>query len=299
MPIIKSLEEFYSHKFDNAPALPPVGTGDFGVFCLATGNSGASPAPYALYDFYKIMLIRGKHRCHFADKSINMDGSTLLFFNPSIPYRFERLEQNATGFFCLFKDPFYTESLRNGIHDLPMFKRGERQVYALNEQQDHEVTILFEKMLNELGSDYRFKYDLLRNLVSELIHLALKVEPSEQLYYHPDTNARITSIFTELLERQFPIEMPGQNIILRSASDFAKKLAVHVNHLNRAVRLTTGKTTTTHIAERLVAEATALLKHSDWNISEISYSLGFVQPAHFTYFFKKHTHTTPTAIRLV
>jgi AraC family transcriptional regulator, transcriptional activator of pobA len=35
--------------------------------------------PYARYDFYKIMLIRGRHRCHYADKSIEFDGCTLLF----------------------------------------------------------------------------------------------------------------------------------------------------------------------------------------------------------------------------
>ncbi len=113
------------------------------------------------------------------------------------------------------------------------------------------------------------------------MHYAMKMEPSENIYPHPNTNARITSIFTELLQRQFPITSPEDCIYLRTAGDFANKLSVHVNHLNRAVRLTTGKTTTTHITERLIAEAIALLKHTNWNIAEIGYSLGFAQPSHF------------------
>ncbi|RAV27765.1 helix-turn-helix domain-containing protein [Sinomicrobium soli] len=299
MPETKNIEAFYTHKFDKTPTLPPVGAGDFNVFQLSDINGSRSQAPYVRYNFYKIMLIRGKHRCHYADKSIAIDGSTLLFFNPAVPYQFERLDKKATGFFCLFKESFFTESHRNGIHDLPIFLPGGKPAYRLNEKQDREVATLFEKMVVENRSDYRFKYDLLRNQVSELIHYAMKMQPEEQQYQHPDANARITAIFTELLESQFPIASPEQGIRMRSAGDFAERLSVHINHLNRAVRLTTGKTTTDHIAERLVAEAMALLKHTDWNVSEISYCLGFTQPAHFTYFFKKHTHTTPTSVRLV
>lgn len=295
----KNLEAFYTHKFDDTPILPPIGAGNFNAFRLSDSNGGRSQAPYARYDFYKIMLIRGRHRCHYADKSIAIEGNTLLFFNPAVPYQFERLDKKATGFFCLFKESFFTENHRNGIHDLPIFLRGRTPVYRLNEKQDQEVTALFEKIIEENRSDYRFKYDLLRNQVAELIHYAMKMESEEQGYQHPDSNARITSIFMELLESQFPIASPEQCVSMRSAGDFARRLSVHINHLNRAVRLTTGKTTTAHIAERLVSEATALLKHTDWNVSEISYCLGFAQPAHFTYFFKKHAQTTPTSVRLV
>ncbi|MES2486305.1 MAG: AraC family transcriptional regulator, partial [Bacteroidota bacterium] len=83
-------------------------------------------------------------------------------------------------------------------------------------------------------------------------------------YSHPDASSRITAVFNELLERQFPIESPLQRLSMRSATDYAESLSVHVNHLNRAIKTTTGKTTTTLISERLTAEAIALLKHTDW-----------------------------------
>ncbi|MES1160150.1 MAG: helix-turn-helix transcriptional regulator, partial [Bacteroidota bacterium] len=75
--------------------------------------------------------------------------------------------------------------------------------------------------------------------------------------------------------------------------------SVHVNHLNRAVKQVTGKTTTEHIADRMLSEAKALLKFTDWNISMISYCLGFEEPAHFSHFFRKQTSLTPTAFRIV
>ena len=58
-----------------------------------------------------------------------------------------------------------------------------------------------------------------------------------------DASQRISTLFVELLERQFPIDENHTEIHLRSPSDFAHQLNVHVNHLNRAVKKTIGKTT--------------------------------------------------------
>lgn len=299
MTIIKNLKAFYTHKFKNIPPLSPVGAGDFNVFRLTDSIGNTLPAPYSRYDFFKIMLIRGEHRCHYGDKTIVLNGSTLLFFNPAIPYQFERIDTCPKGFFCVFKESFFTESYRNGILNLPMFTSGGKSMYKLNKRQEKEIVDLYKKMLNEININYTYKYDLLRNYVSELIHFAMKIQPNEQLYHQQDANVRISSLFINMLERQFPIESPQDHIKMRSAKDFAEKIGLHVNHLNRAVRLATGKTTTTHISEHMVTEATALLKHTDWNISEISYCLGFSDQSHFSYFFKKHTKVTPISIRRI
>ncbi|RFZ84289.1 AraC family transcriptional regulator [Mucilaginibacter terrenus] len=296
----ETIEEFYQHKFNWMPANLSQDIGHFNVFktedCFLPD---AKPVQYSRRDFYKISLSRGGGIVHYADKSIELTGPTLIFFNPVVPYTFEYTSDIRSGYFCIFKESFFTEMLRNNINELPMFMPGGNPVYALNDEQHSYATQVFEKMQGEIGSEYRFKYDLLRNYVTELIHYALKIQPTETIYPHPDANSRITSIFTELLERQFPIETPSQRFRLRSAKDFAEQLSVHVNHLNRAIRQTTGKTTTDHIMERLASEAKALLRHTNWNVSEISYSLGFEEPAHFNNFFKKQTSVTPSAFRVV
>lgn len=61
----------------------------------------------------------------------------------------------------------------------------------------------------------------------------------------------------------------------------------------------TGKTTTQLIAGRLGQEAHALLRHTSWNVAEISYCLGFEEAAHFSNFFRKHLGVTPSAVRAV
>lgn len=300
MPKTETLEEFYQHKFNHLPDELQANIGQMNVFrleeCLAPN---ASPVQYSRRDFYKISLIRGRNVYHYADKSIEIDGPTLLFFNPQVPYTWQPLAEDTTGYFCIFRDAFFAGRFGADLTDLPVFRPAGKPAYPLTADQDREVSALYEKMLAELNSAYTFKYELLRTYASELIHYALKLRPAETLYQHPDARARLTAIFIELLERQFPIESPGQRFALRSAGDFAQQLSVHVNHLNRCVRDTTGKTTTEHIAERLSGEAKALLRHTDWNIAEIGYSLGFDEPAHFNYFFKKRTGMAPSAFRRV
>ena len=102
----------------------------------------------------------------------------------------------------------------------------------------------------------------------------------------------------ELLERQFPLTTPQQRVPLRTAKDFADHLAVHVNHLNKVLKETTGRTTSDLLAGRLVQEAQVLLKQTNWTISEIADGLGFADVAHFSHFFKRQTSLAPAAYRL-
>ena len=104
-------------------------------------------------------------------------------------------------------------------------------------------------------------------------------------------------MFLELLERQFPIDDAHHRINFRSASDFANQMAIHVNHLNRAVKETSQKTTTQIIAERILQESKILLKHSAWSVSEVAYALGFTEVTHFNNFFKKHVQVSPLKFR--
>lgn len=138
-------------------------------------------------------------------------------------------------------------------------------------------------MLVEQDTNYAFKDELIRNHINLIIHEALKMEPSENFAKNRNAAERITAVFLELLERQFPIESVERPLELKTAQDFASSLSVHVNYLNSAVKEVTGKSTTTLIGDRIIHEATALLQHTDWNISDIAYALGLnIQPTLIT-----------------
>ncbi len=293
-----NLPEFNEQHFQEPIDNRPLDRRQFKVFRLEEALTRARPVHYSRRDYYKITLLsRGCNLYHYADKSIEANGPTLLFFNPQVPYTWQPLMEDTTGFFCLFRQEFFQGWGKPLLTELPLFQPRGSPTYPLTTGQEGEVSALFEKMLRELDSDYVFKYDLIRHYTAEIMHHALKLQPAETLHQHSDAKWRLTTVFLELLERQFPIESPARRFTLRSARDFAWQLAVHINHLNQCVRDSTGQTTTEHIAARLTSEAKALLRHTDWNIAEIGYSLGFDEPAHFNYFFKKHTGLAPSVFR--
>jgi AraC-like DNA-binding protein len=126
----------------------------------------------------------------------------------------------------------------------------------------------------------------------------MKIQPAAKFdKQNINASRRISTLFMELLERQFPVDENHQKINLRSASDFASQLNVHVNHLNRALKETTNKTTSQIITDRVLQESKILLKHSKWNVSEIAFALGFTEVTHFNNFFKKHVELSPLKFR--
>lgn len=255
--------------------------------------------PYNRRAYYKISLISGRNRAEYADKTIDIEKNALLFATPRIPYHWLPQDMNQSDYFCIFTDEFLVQTKSGVVLDeLPIFRTGGYPVFQLSEEEVGDIEFIFKKMAKELSSDYVYKYDLIRNYVLELIHYGQKLQPATALYPTHNASARVSSLFIELLERQFPIESPRQKISLRTAKDYAERLAVHVNHLNKVLKENIGKTTTDLIGSRIVQEAKILLKQTDWNISEIAYCLGFEEVAHFSNFFRKQTSLSPMAFRV-
>jgi AraC-like DNA-binding protein len=254
---------------------------------------------YSRKDFYKICLTTGNSIIHYADRSFVMDGTILFFGNPHIPYSWETISRANKGYSVLFSEDFLKLSDRSeSLQQSPLFKIGGTPILNITDKQREYLSSIFRKMIDEQKTDYAFKDDLIRNYINLIIHEALKLQPSENYDTHKNAASRITSVFLELLERQFPIESTERPLQLRAAQDFAKNLSVHVNHLNRAVKEVTGKSTTAHISERIITEARALLQHTDWTVSEIAYALGFEYPTYFNNYFKRMTGTVPSVLRV-
>jgi AraC-like DNA-binding protein len=253
--------------------------------------------PYSRRDYYKIWVTLGHGKIHYATRSVDMTEPALIFSNPLVPYSYESAGVHA-GYMCIFTEDFLKEKTRNdSLQESPLFKIGNNAVFFLGDDELKLVCDHYEKMLAELRTAYVYRYDLIRNYVNLLIHQGLKMAPAVSAIKHHNASERIASLFLELLERQFPIDSMEHALRLKKASHYAESLSVHVNHLNHVVREVTGKSTTMHIAERVIIEAKALLKHTDLTIAEIAYCLGFEYPNYFNNFFKKNTGLTPLALR--
>lgn len=293
----QDLQSFCDENAHWLPAGLKNGLGQFNVFSMNDlSSNNIDCMSYSRRDFYKISLISGHTKFYYADRSVEFEKTALLFANPQIPYSWEVKAENPTGFFCIFTEAFFSQL--SNIDNYPVFKPGDNPIFVLADDKVEDVTRIYHKMMEEINSDFTFKYDVLRTLVLELVYSALKMQPATSYQYNnSNASLRVASLFTELLERQFPIESVSQSMKFRAPVEFARQLSVHVNHLNRSLKEITGKTTSQLIRERVIREAKALLMHTDWNISEIASCLGFEELAHFINYFRKDTLMSPKAFR--
>ena len=297
MDQIERIEDFYKRKYGWIPEIVKKEIGHFNVFRAEpfTDNK-PRPVPYKRRDFFKITLIIGDNKIYYADKVVEIKKQALVFTNPFIPYSIDDLRKIKDGYFCIFNQSFFHQF--GNLDQYEVFQPNGTHVFDLSDEQLDKVTNVYERMFEEIDSEYIHKYDVLRNLTFELLHFAMKTKPSINLEKKQlNASRRISTMFMELLERQFPIDDSHPKVKLRTASDFSNQLAVHVNHLNRSLKETASKTTTQIIAERILQESKVLLKQSEWHVSEIAYALGFTEVTHFNNFFKKYTQLSPTRFR--
>ena len=296
MPKVIALQTFYN-AIDKSPNFIKDEIGHFNIFkiedILLPKNRKGS---YSRRNFFKVSLITGQNILHYADQSIEINGSALVFTNPLIPYLWEKVSEQQEGYICVFSETFFNRY--GNIKEYPVFQNPSKAIIPLSKKEMDKYLPIFSKMFHEIQSDYIYKYDLLRNLLLEVVHEAQKAQPA--IGNAPSTSnaaERIAGLFIELLERQFPIELNNQVLQLKAPSDYAKQLNIHVNHLNKALKEVTHQTTTQLIDSRIIEEAKILLRSTTWSISDIAFSLGFEEPNHFSYFFKVRTKSTPKQFR--
>jgi len=246
-------------------------------------------------DYYKMGLVSGEMTIAYGDQILELQDTVLFFVNPKVPRSVVRRSVGTTGYACIFSETFIkrTEILKSS----PLFQAGDTPVIRLNTEEAAFMRGIFQKMLAVHNGDYPYKGELIRSCIELIIQEALRIQPSQNVPLYQNGATRITHLFLDLLEKQFPIERSTDPLRLRTPQDFASGLAVHVNYLNRSVKEVTGKPTSVHVAERITAEAKALLQHTDWSVADIAYALGFEYPTYFNNYFKRVTGSTPNFFR--
>lgn len=82
-----------------------------------------------------------------------------------------------------------------------------------------------------------------------------------------------------------------------SASEYAEKLNVTVDYLNKSVKSATGKSVSDWIEDSTMLSAKMMLRNTDLSISEIASELGILDQSYFTRRFKLHEKMSPTEYR--
>ena len=168
----ETLEDFYRrHPVENQKTFSPhnAGQGHFNVF--SRKNWCKEKTPFGRRDFYKIALVIGTGTMHYENSEVYINKPALVFASPVVPSAWEPESLNQEGGFCLFTEAFIeSREHKSALIDFPLFKIDGNHIVFLNEEQLAFISATMNKMIEEMQSDYAYKFDLLRNYLRILMH---------------------------------------------------------------------------------------------------------------------------------
>lgn len=246
-------------------------------------------------EFYRIGLtIRGSCDVQLGLEHYQHRPGTVNCTFPNQLFSKSNISGDAFGYYILF-NPNFLDTLiaENRIaEEFPFFSYAGIPFFQLEPPVVQRLEELIGKINGELQENKPEK-DKAIQLYLYLILLEIKRSYCCQglgLYTDmPETTAFVIK-FKKLVQ-QYYLEK-------QQVADYAELLHVTPNHLNRTVKEISGRTASDHIAEMLLQEAKALLKHTDLSIAEIAYRLQFSEPSSFSRFFKKTTNQTAQDYRV-
>lgn len=250
-------------------------------------------------EFFKVLLItKGTGVFTLGLSTYYIEEPTLLFIHPNDIISWKNLSEESGGFYVLFKRTFIHKNppLKAVIDKFGLFSEKEKSVIRLMDSEVPLICQYFEKMQEEEISAGNFAEDSIQAYLQLLLIQSMKVAR----YPKPDNvNEDYNRLhqFFDLLELASSGINFNNPIRIKTAKEFANKLGMHPNYLNALLKKHTGQNASTHIRNRLLDEAKALLIQTDWTLQDIGYSIGFAEQPNFNLFFKKNTGVTPTEFR--
>lgn len=250
-------------------------------------------------DFYKVLFIsKGSGVFTMGLNTYYIDEPTVLYIHPNDIISWKNLSDEPAGYYVLFKKEFINSfpNLKSTIDKFALYTDKSKSVIRLSESEVPVINNLFIKMQEEEDTNGTYKEDAIQAYIQLLMVESMKVGK----YPKPDA---VTEEFSQihhffnLLEKETSNINYNSPIRIRTAKEFAADLAIHPNYLNELLKKHTGQNASTHIRNRLLDEAKVLLLQTDWNLNNISYSMGFSDQPNFSFFFKKNTGLTPAAFR--
>jgi AraC-like DNA-binding protein len=129
----------------------------------------------------------------------------------------------------------------------------------------------------------------------------LKIKEAFWSDYNPiedgNKSSHIVKTFKKDLETHYRQLVQDKADKVYRLQNYASLQSLHPNYLSNVIKMKTGKTVSTWIAEKTIAEAKSLLQNSTTPIKQIASLLGFTEPTHFSNYFKKNTNTSPAFYR--
>lgn len=261
-----------------------------------------SMTPHRLDKYMIFMNIEGESIHTIGDEQYLVKENTLCFVSPEMIRSWKGETELQNGFVVMFSDVFFYQGCadKKFLEEFPLFQLGGTPLLNLSIDEANEYMSIFKMMHKEYRNKNEYSSAILRSQLQLFIHKANAKFRTSTTFENEKFSAsiRLVKSFKKLFTTDFMVLGQGKAILHKNIAEYADALGVTQNHLNDTVKQVTGRSAGQLIRYHLALHATSCLMHSEQNISEIAYKLGFEDPAYFARFYKNQTGKSPTEFRL-
>ncbi|MEM6963515.1 MAG: AraC family transcriptional regulator [Bacteroidota bacterium] len=254
--------------------------------------SGQKDVPHR-HDYYTIMLIQSAKGKHIVDYQ------TFLFSNYEIHFvspgqiHIVDLEEKPQGWVLTFSRDFLLENNipESFISNINLFRGfGDSPPLKIDEQIFDRLFGILREMETCMPLELKYRNRALGAFLQLFLIFSSNSQNLDATQLKEDhKGVCILRDFKQLVESNYDQWHKVKN--------YASEIHISPKHLSQTVKDITGKTAKTFIQDRILLESKRLLLHTELNINEVAYQVGFEEPLHFSSFFKKRVGDSPTKFR--
>ncbi|OHX66405.1 helix-turn-helix domain-containing protein [Flammeovirga pacifica] len=252
-------------------------------------RNGKVDAPHR-HDFYTLVFTekaKGTHNIDF--NAYPLQGGQLYFISPGQVHQIIE-EEKSFGYALVFSADFlaYNNISTSFIEDLKLFNDFEdTPPLTPTSAQLEEIKQTVIKLYSIHQSGMAYELEAIGSLLKYILIVCTNVcnLTSEDI----SSSRSLLKQFKNLIDRHYQKE--------HHTSYYAELLHITPDHLNKVVKMQSGKSAKEHIQSRLTIAAKRLLYFSNLTTKEIAFQLGFSEPANFSAFFKKCVGISPSKFK--
>ena len=250
-------------------------------------------------NFFSFVFVKdGRGKYTTDDLNFDTVPGTIYFTNPG-HYKSHEWFSVQEIYLITLSESFLKENVHPDIfEEFPFLLAETVHPRVLTPEAFAEFEQLYLQINKEYFSNSPYRNRLIGNL---FVVLLLKIKEYFWKDYNPiyegNRSSQIVKTFKRTLEQHYRDLSNGKVHQVNRLQDYADEQNLHPNYLSNVIKSKTGKSISTWIAEKTIAEAKSLLQNSSTSIKEIAYLLGFSEANHFSNYFKKYTDISPVLYR--
>lgn len=252
-----------------------------GTYHLRTKPMQVTRRPNGRSDYQLLYIASGKAHFFFDNKEQIVTSGHMILYRPNEEQNYVYYGVDDTEVYWVH----FTGSDTAQILDTYDFPRRENVFYTGN-------AVIYESLLKEIILELQKRRPQFEELIMMYLRqLFLFIQRNRMETSSVSTDAVIQEV--ELAKKYFH-DHYTESI---SIDDYAHSRHMSTCWFIRTFRTLTGSTPLQYIHSIRIANARALLEHTQYNITEIASLVGFDDPLYFSHFFKKHTGISPSKYR--